>query len=124
LGLGLFLKGVTPNYHVQTEIYPMFVNVPVGCGGVLVVPGDIIVADDDGAVCVPIALAEELLDKGSHHAEWEDFSEERLRGGGDLRKYYPLSEEGWAEYVEWCEEEGRPHPGERPVRRAAPKPAK
>lgn len=118
LGLGLFLKGVTPNYHTQTEIFPMFVNVPVACGGVLVMPGDIIIADDDGAVCVPIALAEELLEKGSHHAEWEDFSEAKLMEGGDLRRYYPLSEEGWEEYTQWCLGQGRPHPGERPVRKA------
>lgn len=120
LGLGLFLKGVTPNYHTQTNIFPYAVNVPVACGDVLVMPGDIIIADDDGAVVVPISLAEELAEHASHHAEWEDFSREMLESGGDLRKYYPLSEEGWAEYKEWCRKVGRPDPGERPVRKAPP----
>jgi regulator of RNase E activity RraA len=121
LGLGLWLRGVTPNYHTQTDIFPMAVNVPVACGGVLVMPGDIIIADDDGAVVVPITLATELYEKALHHAEWEDFSREKLEQGGDLRVYYPLSEEGWKEYVVWCKKQGRPHPGERPVRWAPPK---
>ena len=54
------------------------------------------------------------------HAEWEDFSREMLEQGGDLRKYYPPSKEGWAEYVIWCKERGRPHPGKRPERKAPP----
>lgn len=120
LGLGLWLRGVTPNYHTQTNIFPMAVNVPVACGGVLVMPGDIIIADDDGAVVVPISLADQLNERALHHAEWEDFSFQKLQEGGDLRKYYPLSEEGWTEYVAWCAEQGRPHPGERPVRQAPP----
>ena len=68
LGLGLFLKGVTPNFHTQTELMPFAVNEPVACGGTLVMPGDIIIADDDGAVVVPIALSEELADKASLYA--------------------------------------------------------
>ncbi|HET8629523.1 MAG TPA: ribonuclease activity regulator RraA [Thermomicrobiales bacterium] len=101
LGLGLWLRGVTPNFHTQTGIFPFAVNVPVACGDTLVFPGDIIVADDDGVVVVPAKLAPELLRKASEHAEWEDFSRLRLSEGGDLRKYYPLSPEARAEYEAW-----------------------
>jgi regulator of RNase E activity RraA len=106
LDLGLWLRGVTPNFHTQTGIVPFAVNVPVACGGVLVMPGDIIVADDDGAVVVPIALAPQLLAKASEHAEWEDFARLRLSQGGDLRKYYPLSAEAQPEYEAWKKEQG------------------
>jgi regulator of RNase E activity RraA len=101
LGLGLWLRGVTPNFHTQTNIMPFAVNAPLACGNVLVMPGDIIIADDDGVVVVPIKLAPQLLEKASAHAEWEDFSRIRLAEGGDLRKYYPLSAEAQAEYEEW-----------------------
>ncbi len=101
LGLGLWLRGVTPNFHTQTNIFPFAVNVPIACGGVLVMPGDIIVADDDGAAVVPIALAPQLAQKASEHVEWEEFSRMRLAEGGDLRKYYPLTDEARAEYDAW-----------------------
>jgi hypothetical protein len=35
------------------------------------------------------------------HEEWEVFSRQRLLEGGALRRYYPLSDEGWVEYEEW-----------------------
>jgi regulator of RNase E activity RraA len=101
LGLGLWLRGVTPNFHTQTHIFPFAVNVPIACSNCLVMPGDIIVADDDGVVVVPIGLAPELLRVASEHADWEDFSRQRLAEGGDLRKYYPLREDARAEYEEW-----------------------
>ena len=101
LGVGLWLQGVTPNFHTQTNIFPFAVNVPIACANMLVMPGDIIIADDDGVVVVPISLAPQLLEKASDHTDWEEFSRMRLAQGGDLRKYYPLSEEGRIEYEAW-----------------------
>jgi len=101
LGLGLWVRGATPNFHSQTDIVPTAVNVPVACGNTVVVPGDIVVADDDGAVVVPIKLAPALVAAASEHAEWESFSRLRLSQGGDLRTYYPLSEAARPEYERW-----------------------
>jgi len=101
LDLGLWLRGVTPNFHTQTDIFPHAVNVPIACAGVFVVPGDVIVADDDGAVVVPAAMASDIADKASAKAEWEVFSRMKLEAGGALEKYYPLNDEARAEYEAW-----------------------
>jgi regulator of RNase E activity RraA len=101
LDLGIWVKGVTPNYHAQTAIIPYAVNVPIACGGVLVVPGDIVVADDDGAVVVPAQMAVAVAEAGGGHAEWEEFSRHRLSQGGDLRLYYPLDASVEDEYRAW-----------------------
>ena len=106
LGLGLWLQGTTPNYHTQTNLMPWAVNVPIAMNNVTVMPGDIIVADDDGVAVVPIGLAEKVLENASHHAEWEEFSRMRLSQGGDLRKYYPLRADAEEEYQAWRKANG------------------
>jgi regulator of RNase E activity RraA len=105
LDVGVWVKGVTPNFHAQTSIVPYAVNVPIACCNTFVMPGDIVIADDDGVVVVPIALAPELVEHASKHVEWEEFSRLRLSQGGDLRKYYPLSEEAMPEYEAWREQQ-------------------
>lgn len=107
LNLGLWLRGVTPNYHTQTNIVPYAVNVPIACGNVLVMPGDIIIADDDGAVVVPIALAQEVAEQAGAKHEWEEFTKLRLSQGGHLRDYYPLSEAAKVEYESWRKQQGK-----------------
>ena len=39
---------------------PGEINVPIGFGGLLIAPGDLIVGDEDGLVCVPFAVAEQV----------------------------------------------------------------
>jgi len=101
LDVPLWLRGVTPNFHTQTGLMPFAVNTPIACGGVTVMPGDIIVADDDGAVCVPVALAAQVIEQSNKHHEWEDFSRMKLMEGAPLQRYYPLHEDARAEYEEW-----------------------
>jgi regulator of RNase E activity RraA len=101
LGIGLWVRGVTPNFHAQTNIFPFAVNMPIACANTFIMPGDIIVADDDGAVVVPVAMAEQVIEVGNRHSEWEEFSRLRLSQGGDLRKYYPLRADAEAEYLAW-----------------------
>ncbi len=107
LDLGLWVKGFTPNFHTQTDIIPFAVNEPIACGGCLVMPGDIIVADDDGAVVVPVKLAAEVIKQASEHHEWEEFSRQRLFEGGELKRYYPLSDAARPEYEAWKKAQGQ-----------------
>ena len=110
LDLGLWLRGLTPNFHTQTDIFPHAVNVPIACAGCYVEPGDIIVADDDGTVVAPLALAEKIAAAASAKAEWEVFSRLKLEAGGALDKYYPLNEEAQKEYEAWLREQKAPTP--------------
>jgi regulator of RNase E activity RraA len=101
LDLALWLRGWTPNFHTQTNLMPHAVNVPVACGGVTVIPGDIIVADDDGALVLPPALAHKVIEDASHHHDWEEFSRMKLMQGAPLQRYYPLHPDAEGEYQEW-----------------------
>lgn len=101
LNIPLWIRGWTPNFHTQTNLMPFAVNTPIACGGVTVMPGDIIVADDDGAVCVPAGLAREVIERSHQHHEWEDFSRMKLKQGASLQRYYPLHEDAREEYETW-----------------------
>jgi len=103
----LWTRGFTPNYASQGTLFPWAYNVPVALSRVLVLPGDIIIADDDGAVMVPAQMAALVAEHTLEHEEWEVFSRIKLAAGGALKKYYPLNEEGWAEYEAWRKEQGK-----------------
>jgi regulator of RNase E activity RraA len=56
-------------------------NVPVACGGVLIHPGDLVLADHDGVVAVPAAMAEEVLGRAEEKVGGENKVREALAAG-------------------------------------------
>src|SRR3954452_14991199 len=62
---------------------------PIGCGGVAVFPDDLIVADDDGAVLIPSALAEEVAALGPEQERLETWIMEEVQRGAALPGLYP-----------------------------------
>src|SRR5215469_8572877 len=61
-GFPVFARGVVPVAGFKAAIAPL--NEPARCGGVLVRPGDIVVADDDGVLVVPAERREQALRDG------------------------------------------------------------
>jgi 4-hydroxy-4-methyl-2-oxoglutarate aldolase len=57
------------------------VNVPIHCGGVLVAPGDLILADYDGVVVVPHEVADEMIGAAEEKLVGENIVREKLAAG-------------------------------------------
>ncbi len=69
---------------------PGSVNVPVALNGVVITPGDVICADDDGVVTVPRSEAQPTLDKALARLATEDATRARLEAGELGLDFYGL----------------------------------
>jgi regulator of RNase E activity RraA len=74
---------------------------PIGCGGVAVLPDDVIVADQDGAVVVPAALVAEVAGLAVEQEQLESWILEQINGGAALPGLYPANAENKARYEAW-----------------------
>lgn len=73
-------------------------QVPIACAGVPVYPGDVIVGDQEGAVCIPREMATEVGHDAAEQEDLENYIAGRIRHGAPLRDVYPPSEQTLAEY--------------------------
>lgn len=79
LDFPVFARGTTPVGPLHRG--PGEINCPISCGGVVVNPGDVVVADDSGIVIVPRAWAEEILHRlEAHKAHQEKYLAAVRRG--------------------------------------------
>ena len=80
LNLPIFAAGVHAalfgNRHVGIDI-----TLPVACGGVLVMPGDILVGDEEGVVVVPAHLEQQVADLAREQDALDSFSLQKIREG-------------------------------------------
>ena len=76
-------------------------DVPIGCGGVAVYPGDVIVGDAEGVVVIPRHLADEVAAEAAEQERMEAFILERIEGGAKLPGTCPPNAETRAAYEVW-----------------------
>lgn len=86
-GFAVFSRGAHPSdmlYHRDIAA----VNEPVECGGVLVAPGDLVIADEDGIVVVPHGLIDEVVRACARKAALETGVREALRLGSSAAQAF------------------------------------
>jgi regulator of RNase E activity RraA len=74
---------------------------PIGCGGVAVIPGDVIVADQDGAVVIPAAEVAHVVEHGPEQERLEAWIVGEVERGLPLPGLYPANAETKARYEAW-----------------------
>lgn len=71
--------------------YPIEINVPIVCGGIIVNPGDIVVADEIGCAVIPYDDIDEVYERAIKQAQNEELSRKDILNGATkdelLKKY-------------------------------------
>ena len=91
----------------MANLHPVEVQTPVGICGVPVYPGDVIVADEDGAIVVPRALADEVARDSFEQERLEKFVAIRIGQGREIPGVYPPNDQTKKDYAE-CIKAGEP----------------
>ena len=82
----------------NTIHFPSEINVPIACGGVAVLPGDVLVGDGEGVAVIPRAFAEEVANAAVEQERREEFIYTRIRNGSSIVGVYPPNAETLKEY--------------------------
>ena len=99
-GLPVWCQGVAAPASVNQLTFVGW-NEPVGCGGSAIFPGDMIVADDDGAVVIPADLVDFIANEGAEHELLETWLVQQVEKGEKLPGLYPPNEENKKRYEDW-----------------------
>ena len=67
-------------------------NVPIGCAGVAVYPGDVLIGDRDGVLVIPRHLAAEVAEQGLEQEQLEAYVSTKIHAGEPLWGNYPPGE--------------------------------
>lgn len=107
-GLAVYSAGAHPAVLGRRHV-PWDQDLTISCGGATVQPGDVIVADADGVVVIPPALAEEVVDAALAKEEEDAWVADRISEGEPIQGLFPMNEAWRARY----EAERADHEGER-----------
>lgn len=97
-----------PSYHSRPAAptslirhHCVDVNVPIGCGGVPVFPGDIIVGDVEGVVVIPRAISPGVVADAFEQMQFDNFLQKKVDEGQSVVGLYPPSAATREDYERW-----------------------
>jgi regulator of RNase E activity RraA len=105
-GLPVFCSGTVAPASIGAH-FGADLQCPIACGGAAVFPGDVIVADDDGAVVIPRKLVADISQTAPAQEQLEEFLKSRIADGHMSFGTYPPNEETLAAYAEWRTKNGK-----------------
>jgi regulator of RNase E activity RraA len=100
LDMPTYARGQSPDVSFTIH-HPTEINVPIGCGGVAVIPGDVVVGDGEGVVVIPLAMVEEVTTSALDQEHKEEFILAKVQQGAGIVGTYPPDEQTLREYEEW-----------------------
>jgi 5-oxopent-3-ene-1,2,5-tricarboxylate decarboxylase / 2-hydroxyhepta-2,4-diene-1,7-dioate isomerase len=98
VGLPVFAATTHPA-HSGRDVVPVDYDRPINMAGCQVLPGDVILADDEGALAMPLDLAESIAAHGPEKEALEIWIWGKVAAGGSIHEYYPPTPEKAAEYT-------------------------
>lgn len=97
LDLPVYAAGVCATTNLARH-HAVDLQVPIGCAEVAVYPGDIMVGDAEGVVCIPREMAASVAAEAFEQEQLERFLLSRVEGGAPLRGTYPPDADTLAAY--------------------------
>jgi 5-oxopent-3-ene-1,2,5-tricarboxylate decarboxylase/2-hydroxyhepta-2,4-diene-1,7-dioate isomerase len=80
---------------------PVDRQLPVDCAGVTVLPGDVIVGDAEGVICVPRDLVDEVAQDAAEQELAEEWALERVAAGESTDGTFPVTDARRPEFEAW-----------------------
>ncbi len=97
VGLPTFVRGVHAG-GIERGLLSVDFNTPIQCGGVLVMPNDLLLVDDEGVVVIPPSYAEQIAELGIAEENEEQFIRMQIEAGVSIQDVYPPNEQWLAKY--------------------------
>ncbi len=98
VGLPIYSNAFHPSAS-NRDVVSVDYDVPCNMSGVYLIPGDIILADDEGVLAMPLDLAEYVAKYGPDKEAVEAWIRGKVEAGGSVHDYYPPNERGREEYL-------------------------
>lgn len=106
-GMDIPAWGANPHPAVLGRRHvPWSVDDTIACGGAAVVPGDVIVGDEDGLVVIPPSLVQEIADDAVAQERMEAWVADRVTEGHPVDGLFPMNAEWKAKYEEYLAGQG------------------